>query len=151
MFSLLGFVFVSILLINFVAKRSAADSNTFTVDESYTQAMNESHVILKDVITEKEEEKLLDMFQTFMNHATSRGIKPILAFGTLLGHARHGRRMPWDDDVDLMIQDTDVFDLVKGLPNATSKITSRWCHEPERCNFLPQISNSKSTQYDKII
>ena len=64
------------------------------------------------------------MFQTFMNHATSRGIKPILAFGTLLGHARHGRRMPWDDDVDLMIQDTDVFDLVKGLPNATSKITS---------------------------
>ena len=132
------------------ANASATPSDTFTVDESYTQAMSENHEILKDVITEKQEEKLLDMFQTIMNQATSRGIKPILAFGTLLGQARHGRRMPWDDDVDLMIQDTDVFDLVKGLPIASGNATTKWCPKPEHCNFIPQISNSTSTEYDKM-
>ena len=64
-------------------------------------------------------------------------ISASLAFGTILAQARHGRRMPWDDDLDLMMDEADLHALVGGLPLVNAS-KAPWCAEPLKCNFQPQ-------------
>lgn len=69
-------------------------------------------------------------------HMNSRNITFFVAFGSLLGLTRHGRRMPWDDDIDLMIPDDSVMRFVEGLDSVAS---SPWCPDTSSCDFKPRL------------
>jgi lipopolysaccharide cholinephosphotransferase len=45
----------------------------------------------------------LDLLDAFMAFCKEQGLTCWLAYGTLLGAARHGGFIPWDDDIDLLM------------------------------------------------
>jgi hypothetical protein len=62
--------------------------------------------------------------QLFLEVVYPLGLKPFLAFGTLLGHEREGAFLPWDLDIDLGIidEDTDFQDLIDAIKKSPFKI-----------------------------
>lgn len=56
---------------------------------------------------------LLDMFKAFNRFAKNNGIPYFAAGGTLLGAVRHHGFIPWDDDIDLFIKESDAAKLIK--------------------------------------
>lgn len=69
--------------------------------ESFLPAIN--HQPFKSVWSEDEKVELLDMFTISQKIAKSVGIDMIATYGTLLGAIRHQGIIPWDDDVDVVI------------------------------------------------
>lgn len=57
--------------------------------------------------------EILDAFDSFCRE---RGIEYTLAYGTLLGAARHGGYIPWDDDIDVSMLREDYDRLIKEFP-----------------------------------
>ena len=53
--------------------------------------------------TYERQEKLLEMLKKTHNFLTENGISYSLCGGTLLGAIREGGFIPWDDDVDIMM------------------------------------------------
>lgn len=68
-----------------------------------------------DILSESKKKKLEYLFDELINYMEKRNITYILAFGSLLGAVRHGFRMPWDDDIDIMISGKDVKKFISGL------------------------------------
>ena len=60
----------------------------------------------------------LDMLQTFHNFCEEKSIPYFLMYGTLLGQVRHSGFIPWDDDMDIMV-DSEKFNKVYKLLNTT--------------------------------
>ena len=91
----------------------------------------QNHSILKDVMDDTAVKDLQSVYDAIVSRFDYVQIQGTLAFGSLLGQARHSVRMPWDDDLDLMIHERDVSILLKGLPRYSKKVP--WCRKPSAC------------------
>lgn len=58
--------------------------------------------------------QLLKRLNSFLQE---RGIRPCLDSGTLLGAIREQALIPWDDDIDLAIDDAEFDDLLRLMPD----------------------------------
>ena len=64
---------------------------------------------------------LLDILIEFNRICKKYNIKYSLAFGTLLGAVRHKGFIPWDDDVDVMMDRKNFDRFCKICPQEISK------------------------------
>lgn len=67
----------------------------------------------------KESIKLLTYFQNFCQR---EGVDYFLIFGTLLGQVRNSGLIPWDDDIDLMVDNDSFINIYKKLNNSEFEI-----------------------------
>tara|TARA_Y100000741_G_scaffold336658_1_gene295423 strand:+ start:639 stop:1496 length:858 start_codon:yes stop_codon:yes gene_type:complete len=76
-------------------------------------------------LTKREEQDLYYLFDTFQKLK----IEYFIAFGTLIGALRHKDRMPWDDDIDILVNNEDMLMYLKD-----KKKMER--HKPENIYFI---------------
>ena len=69
----------------------------------------------KDILNKKEKEDLHIILKEIITHLENQNIDYFFAFGSLIGAVRHGFRMPYDDDIDLIINDKDLDKFFKNL------------------------------------
>lgn len=63
--------------------------------------------------TPDRKEKIQLILKEMSSIASKAGIDLVLFYGSLLGHVRHGSIIPWDDDVDLIIDESDLDKFIK--------------------------------------
>jgi len=94
-----------------------------------------------------EQARLMYAFEQTHKFLVSREIEYFLAFGTLIGALRHGRRMPWDDDIDIIISSDDVPKLTANLVKYEGY--EKWL-VPGTEEYVPgQQNNNKHTEDGK--
>ena len=69
----------------------------------------------KPIKNEEIKEIELNGLCTFRNKCNELGVKYYLAFGTLLGAARHQGFIPWDDDIDVLVPRCDYDYMLKNF------------------------------------
>lgn len=69
----------------------------------------------KDILNEKEKTDLDILLNEVLNHLEKENIDYFFAFGSLIGVVRHGMRIPFDDDIDLIISDKYLNKFLKNL------------------------------------
>jgi len=62
-----------------------------------------------------ESQIIRDLMKTFAEVADREKITYFLVYGSLLGSFRHGGPIPWDDDLDVMIEEKDEGALTTAL------------------------------------
>ncbi|XP_021344491.1 uncharacterized protein LOC110444437 [Mizuhopecten yessoensis] len=72
--------------------------------------------VFKPQLTDSDLDKLLRTLEKFDKLMTENNITYILEGGTLLGSYRHHGPIPWDDDVDVMVNASDRGRLAELLP-----------------------------------
>lgn len=89
--------------------------------------------VIKDVMTEDEKSILQTMVDILTHRLLSQKIEYVLAFGSLLAYARHDMRFPWDDDLDFMIDNSNMEPIFKDLKIVE---TGPWCKNSTGCKFF---------------
>lgn len=77
--------------------------------------INELHSYFRPIITQAEKAFLLRTFEEFMVACWKANLTFILYGGTLLGSYRHQGMIPWDDDIDVLMnhsQKTEIQDAL---------------------------------------
>lgn len=70
-----------------------------------------------NIIDEKELKELqLEVLSSIHRFCKAKKIKYSLGCGTMLGCARHGGYIPWDDDIDIYLLRKDYNRLLKEFP-----------------------------------
>lgn len=89
----------------------------------------------------------LEILNVFDEYCKENNLNYSLAAGTLIGAVRHGRMIPWDDDIDLFMlrkEYNQFYELIKDtgfLPGSRYQVIT--CEEPN--GFLPFIKIVDST------
>ena len=68
-----------------------------------------------NALSNTEHDHLLQILKHVQNLFDTLNIEYFFAFGTLLGAIRHGKRVPWDDDIDIVISAEDGKKLTSTL------------------------------------
>lgn len=88
----------------------------------------------------------LDMLVQIHNVCEALGIKYVILYGTLLGAIRHEGFIPWDDDIDIIMnrEDYDLFlrEGQKLLPN--NLLVQHYSIEPEAYNYYIKVRNTNT-------
>lgn len=69
------------------------------------------------ILTAQERNLLLFTFQVFINLCRRYKLTYFLAYGSLLGSYRHHGMIPWDDDIDVFMNETEKRSVVLKLGN----------------------------------
>ena len=78
----------------------------------------------KVLINDKQKQKLTNALLNIHNIFEKHNIWYVIAFGTLLGAVRHRGLIPWDDDIDLLINHHDISKILS-LEHEFSKVGLR--------------------------
>ena len=81
----------------------------------YNEGFTNYDTYFKDILSKDEKKNLNILTDTLIKLLDKRNIDYFFAFGSLIGVVRHGFRMPWDDDIDIIIDSNNVNKLLKGL------------------------------------
>ena len=76
---------------------------------------NTNDKYFKDILNSKEKKDLDIILSETLRHLKKKNINYFFAFGSLIGAVRHGFRMPFDDDIDLVINDKDLENFFSNL------------------------------------
>lgn len=74
------------------------------------------------MLSDEQEKQLYYAFKATTQIFCELNIKYFVSFGTLIGAIRHGRRMPWDDDIDIIISKPDMDKFKKFLGNNNEEL-----------------------------
>ncbi|WP_346318545.1 LicD family protein [Chitinophaga sp. YIM B06452] len=91
---------------------------TYTENEARRASRNDAtkRAILAINHWENEEKEQVGLLLQSLNSiAEKAGVQLVLGYGSLLGHVRHGGIMPWDDDVDLLLEEDGLEKLLPRL------------------------------------
>jgi hypothetical protein len=97
------------------------DLNAFDYDEKASVAYRERNKALSTAIfnfpgwNQQDRESIRRLMRILCSLASQLGIALVLHGGTLLGHVRHGKIMPWDDDIDLGIARTEIERFLQAM------------------------------------
>lgn len=99
---------------------------------------------------------LLDILSAFHNYCVRHNLIYFLSDGTLLGAVRHKGFIPWDDDVDVSMVDSEydrLIELAKDDPNLDSTGRYRFLLPAELPNFYPfvKVVDTHTVVYEKDI
>lgn len=81
--------------------------------------------------------KLLEMLSWFHGVCVENNLRYYLSSGTMLGAARHGGFIPWDDDVDVMMPRADIRKLGEILSGKEGKYVLEGPDSAEKDYFYP--------------
>jgi len=107
------FVFIVILLYLLTQKKNI-------------QNFSDTDKYFKDVLNDKEKKELDTILSATLNHLKKENIEYFVSFGSLIGAVRHGNRMPFDDDIDLLVNNSNLeklFDNLKIIRKGENQIT----------------------------
>jgi lipopolysaccharide cholinephosphotransferase len=95
--------------------------------------------------------KMLEILDVFDHICRKHNIHYWLACGTLLGARRHGGFIPWDDDLDVYILQTDYKKLVSVLKEELPENLKVQTRETDKnyWYYFPKIRDVDSSFYDK--
>jgi len=95
--------------------------------------------------------KMLEMLDAFDGICRKHNINYWLACGTLLGARRHGGFIPWDDDLDVLILQSDYEKLVSVLQEDLPENLKLQTRETDKnyWYYYPKIRDANSRYYDK--
>lgn len=94
---------------------------------------------------------LLEILVEFDRICRGRGLKYSLAYGTLLGAVRHKGFIPWDDDVDVMMERRQFDEFCRIAPEALGGgffLQSRETEEKYPYNLVRIRKNDTAMIYD---
>ncbi len=110
-----------------------------------------SHYNPEGSVMRKTQLRLLEMLDVFDGICRKHNINYWLVCGTLLGARRHGGFIPWDDDLDVAILQSDcekvVSILAKELPENLKLQTVET--DKKYWYFFPRIRDTKSRHHNK--
>lgn len=92
-------------------------SDKMLLDES----ISEDNIILPDdgkfdeVLSDEKRNKLFFAMKSIHDIFKIHGIWYVISFGTLLGAVRHWNKIPWDDDMDIIVRRSDLPKIREAL------------------------------------
>ncbi len=94
--------------------------------------------------------KMLEMLDAFDGICRKHSINYWLACGTLLGARRHGGFIPWDDDLDVVILQSDYKKLTSALKEELPENLKLQTRETDKnyWYYYPKIRDVHSRYYD---
>lgn len=91
---------------------------------------------MKELSREEVQRVETKLLEEFADICESHGLSYYLAYGTLIGAARHQGFIPWDDDVDVMMPRKDFEILFSEFNGWRLRDTSQFVHcRNETCRF----------------
>ncbi len=110
-----------------------------------------SHYNPEGSVMRKTQMRLLEMLDVFDAICRKHNINYWLVCGTLLGARRHGGFIPWDDDLDVAILQSDCKKLLSILKEELPDNLKLQTKETDKnyWYFFPRIRDTRSHYYNK--